>query len=101
MAIVKASSKGQIVLPKPIRQKLEIMPGHKLAVRVVGDHAEIKPLPRDPIEYLCGIFRDYRGSPAEELLAERRKDREREEAKLARFARSSRLSQGRKGLREG
>ena len=45
MAIVKASSKGQIVLPKRIRQKLDIHPGQKVALRLVGDHAELKPLP--------------------------------------------------------
>jgi len=101
MTIVKASSKGQIVLPKEIRQKLDIHPGQKVVLRLVGDHAEIKPLPRDPIESLHGIFKDYPGSLAEELLTERRKDREREETEIARFARRPGLSQRRKGARKG
>jgi AbrB family looped-hinge helix DNA binding protein len=101
MTIVKASSKGQIVLPKEIRQKLDIRPGQKVVLRLVGDHAEIKPLPRDPIESLRGIFKDYPGSLANELLTERRKDREREEADIARFARRPGLPQRRKGARKG
>lgn len=101
MTIVKASSKGQIVLPKEIRRKLDIRPGQKVVLRLVGDHAEIKPLPRDPIESLLGIFKDYPGSLANELLTERRKDREREEADIARFARRSGLPQRRKGARKG
>jgi AbrB family looped-hinge helix DNA binding protein len=101
MTVVKASSKGQIVLPKEIRQKLDIRPGQKVVLRLVGDHAEIKPLPRDPIESLRGIFKDYPGSLANELLTERRKDREREEADIARFARRPGLPQRRKGARKG
>lgn len=101
MTIVKASSKGQIVLPKEIRQKLDIRPGQKVVLRLVGDHAEIKPLPRDPIESLRGIFKNYPGSLANELLTERRKDREREEADITRFARRPSLPQRRKGARKG
>jgi len=84
MIIVKTSSKGQIILPKTIRKSLNIKPGQKLTLRVVGDHAEIKPLPTDPIEYLCGIFKDYPSSLAEELLTERQKDKNREEIAIAR-----------------
>jgi AbrB family looped-hinge helix DNA binding protein len=101
MTIVKASSKGQIVLPKDIRRKLDIHPGQKVVLRLVGDHAEIKPLPRDPIESLQGIFKDYPGSLADELLIERRKDQDREEADIARFARRPGLSQSRRGARKG
>ena len=101
VTIVKASSKGQIVLPKRIRQKLDIHPGQKVALRLVGDHAELKPLPRDPIESLYGIFKDYPGSLADELLTERRKDRDREEAEIARFARRPGLPQRRKRARKG
>lgn len=81
MTIVTTSTKGQIVLPKEVRKKLDIRPGQRVALRVVRDHAELKPLPRDPIESLCGIFKSHPVSLAKELLAERGKDREREEAK--------------------
>jgi AbrB family looped-hinge helix DNA binding protein len=101
MYIVKTSSKGQIVLPKTIRKSLDIRSGQKVALRLVGNHAEIKPLPRDPIAYLCGLFKEHPVSLAEELLAERRRDRKREEAKAARFARSPRVPQARKRARKG
>ena len=100
MIIVKTSAKGQIVLPKKIRKQLDIKPGQKVALRLVGDHAEIKPLPRDPVEYLCGLFKDHPVSLSKELLAERQKDREREEAKITRFARSTRIPEARKALRK-
>ena len=74
MAIVKTHAKGQIIIPKTIRDKLGIKPGSSLAVKLVGDHVEIRPLPDDPIEFLTGIFVDYPGSLSAELLEERRND---------------------------
>jgi len=76
MAIVKTYSKGQIIIPKEVREKLGIKPGGVLSIKVVGDHAEIRPLPDDPIEFLTGIFEDHPVSMAEELLNERKKDNE-------------------------
>ena len=74
MAIVKTHAKGQIIIPKIIRDKLGIKPGSSLSVKLVGDHAEIRPLPDDPIEFLTGVFVDYPGSMSSELLEERRND---------------------------
>jgi len=74
MAIVKTHAKGQIIIPKDIRDELGIKPGKQLSVKVVGDHVEIKPLPDDPIEFLTGIFQDYPGSMSAELLQERMND---------------------------
>jgi AbrB family looped-hinge helix DNA binding protein len=74
MALVKTHPKGQIVIPKEIRDKLGIKPGKSLSITLVKDHAEIRPLPDDPIEFLTGIFRDHPASLAEELLEERKED---------------------------
>jgi len=76
MAIVKTHAKGQIIIPKEIRDRLGIKPGKRVSIKVVGDHAEIKPLPDDPIEFLTGIFKDYPKSLATELLDERKGDNE-------------------------
>jgi AbrB family looped-hinge helix DNA binding protein len=82
MPIVKTSSKGQIVIPKEIRDKLGIGPGKKVLLRVVGEHAEIVPLPDSPIECMRGMLK-AETSLAEELLRERRKDDEIDERRGA------------------
>ncbi len=73
MPIVKTSTKGQIVIPKKIRDKLGIGPGKRILLRVVDEHAEIRPLPDDPIKGMRGILKGGK-SLAKELIAERKKD---------------------------
>lgn len=74
MAMVKTYTKGQIVIPKEIRDKLGIKPGKMLSVKLVNNHVEITPLPDDPIEFLTGIFKDHPVSMSDELLEERKTD---------------------------
>jgi AbrB family looped-hinge helix DNA binding protein len=76
MPIVKTSSKGQIVIPKEIRDRLGVKPGGKVLIRIAGDHdeiAEMVPLPDDPIKAVRGMLKGGT-SLAEELLEERIKD---------------------------
>ncbi len=91
MPVVTISSKGQLVIPKRIREVLGIKPGQKILLKVVEGHAEIEPLPADPIEHLCGIFKDHPVSLTAELLKDREEDKRREQKKSARFLRHSRL----------
>jgi AbrB family looped-hinge helix DNA binding protein len=79
MAIVKTHAKGQIIIPKDIRDKIGIKPGTVVSLNLVEDHVEIRPLPDDPIEFLTGIFKDYPQSMAEQLLEERKKDNKTDE----------------------
>jgi AbrB family looped-hinge helix DNA binding protein len=74
MPIIKTHAKGQIIMPKDIRDKLGIKPGTAVSINVVDDHVEIRPLPDDPIEFLTGIFKDHPRSMAEQLLEERKRD---------------------------
>ncbi len=74
MPIVISSKRGQIVIPKEVRKKLHITEGKKLLIKACEDHAVITPLPDDPAEYFCGIFKD-KSSLTDALLAERKKDR--------------------------
>ncbi len=80
MPIVTTSQKGQVVIPKREREKVGLKPRGKVIIEAVGDHIEIRPLPNDPVRHYCGFFRKG-PSLTEELLRERKKDREREEKK--------------------
>jgi len=73
MPIVKTSVKGQIVIPKEIREKLGITPGKRVLLRIVDKHAEITPLPDDSIKAMRGTLKGGH-SLAKELLAERKRD---------------------------
>ena len=79
MPVVTTSSKGQIVIPKEIREQLGLRPGQKVSVKLVGDHAEIQPLPTDPVRALRGIFKEYPGSLARELVEERKREAQADE----------------------
>ena len=75
MTVVKMHPKGQIVIPKEIRNKLGgVKPGKALSITFVKDHAEIRLLPDDPIEFLTGFFEGHPVSLSEELLKERKQD---------------------------
>jgi AbrB family looped-hinge helix DNA binding protein len=78
MPTVIASSKGQIVIPKKEREKVGIKPGLRVVVQAVGDHIEIRPLPENPVDYFCGIFK---GGPSltKRLLQDRREEMNRED----------------------
>ena len=83
MSIGTTSNRGQIVIPKTIRNKLQIGPGKKLSITAEKDHAIIRPLPDDPVEAFCGVFQN-RSSLTRSLIEERKKDRVRESKKTAR-----------------
>ena len=78
MPIVKASSKGQIVIPKEFREKLGIGAGRKLLLRIVENHMEIVPLPEEPVKGLRGMLK-AEISLAEDLLEQRTRDDEGDE----------------------
>jgi AbrB family looped-hinge helix DNA binding protein len=82
MAVVTTSSRGQIVIPKDIRKRLGISPGRKLLIKAEGDVAVITPMPVDPVESFCGIFKEG-PSLTDALMEERQKDLDREAKKTA------------------
>ncbi len=49
MPIVKMLAKGQVVIPREIREALGIVAGAKLHVRIEGKEIVLYPLPADPI----------------------------------------------------
>ncbi len=74
------SSKGWIVIPAELRQRYGLKPGTKVQVVDYGGVLSIVPIPDDPIAAGAGMFA---GGPSatELLLEERRRDREREDAR--------------------
>jgi AbrB family looped-hinge helix DNA binding protein len=42
MAITSVTSKGQVTIPKSVRQRLGIRQGSKLEFTLVGDHVEMR-----------------------------------------------------------
>ena len=90
MPVVKTSSKGQVVIPVNIRKKLGIKPGQKVNLNLVGDKAVITSHPEDPIKALRGLLKG-KPSMTKALLADRKKEVEREKKISARLLRGSRL----------
>jgi len=43
-ALVPIDNAGRIVLPKPLRKKLSLLPGDKLAVTVEGNSIKLEPV---------------------------------------------------------
>ena len=77
----KISTRWQTVVPKQVRDELAIGPDWTLSWEVRDGVALVVPIPPDPVRALYGILKGRGGSMVEELLEERRRDREREEAK--------------------
>ena len=77
----KVSAKGWVVIPAPLRRKYGIEPGTMVEIEDVDGKIVILPGVKDPIEEGYGLLA---GEPSllEELLAERARDLEREEAKI-------------------
>ena len=73
MSIIRLSAKHRITIPRAIREKLQIEPGQALSVSEKDGVVMLTPIPRDPVAFLCGIFR---GGPSatEELLEDRRRE---------------------------
>lgn len=80
MPIVTVSSKGQMILPKKVRDALGLKPKQKVLLKVVDDHAEIIPLPENPVQGFCGVFKKG-SSLTKALLKQRKDDLKREEKK--------------------
>lgn len=83
MKVVKVSSKGQITLPKEIREELGIGKGSRLQVLRVGDQVALIPLPQYPIKALKGSVRFKRS--IREIILEVREEEGFHEAALMRL----------------
>jgi AbrB family looped-hinge helix DNA binding protein len=58
MAIVRTSTKGQVVIPGEIRKRLGLKAGQRLSVRLTEEgKIELTPLPLEPSAAFCGVYR--------------------------------------------
>jgi len=76
--IATVSSKGQIVIPAPIRKKLRIIGGTRVAVREKNGKITLTPNPYDELLALRGKYAQY--DLEADILEDRRKWDERLEA---------------------
>lgn len=82
MAVVKTSSKGQVLIPKEIRTRLGLRAGQKVSLKLVDDQKiEITPIPLQPVEAFCGMFQKG-SSLTKALLKDRKQELMHEESKV-------------------
>jgi AbrB family looped-hinge helix DNA binding protein len=72
------SVRWQTVIPREAREALKLEPNSKLEWEVKDGFLVVHPLPADPIRASRGMLKDG-GPSVDDLLAERRREREREE----------------------
>lgn len=82
----RLTSKGQVVIPKPVRERLRWVSGTELAVEVLGDGAvRLTPLEAgNPIDILYGCLRNLPGDPLADLEAEHQAEIEADERRQRR-----------------
>jgi len=54
--LLRLSSKGQLVLPKKIREKLHLTSGDQFQARIVDGKIILEPLKKDAIDRLHGVL---------------------------------------------
>jgi AbrB family looped-hinge helix DNA binding protein len=73
MSIAPISLKGQILIPKRIRNKYGVRPGGKVHILEQKEGILLKPAPDNPLETACGFLKgDF--SLTEDLLREHSKE---------------------------
>ena len=80
MDSVYVTTRGRIVIPVRLRRKLGIKPGTKVCFIEHGSEILFQPHTKQYIRSICGMLKDTTSATVE-LLIERKKDREREQAK--------------------
>ena len=84
METAYVTSKGQLVVPAKLRRRFGIKPGTKVYFIERGNEILFQPVTKDYIRSVCGMLKSET-SVTQELLKERARDKEREEAKLEKF----------------
>lgn len=87
----RVGTKGQVVIPKALREEIGIEPGDEVAFETDGLDVRIRRTADEPqarareIKGLRGIWADTPGGGTDDLIEERRRERELEERKAQRW----------------
>lgn len=81
METAYVTTKGRLVIPARIRRKFGIKPGTKVCFVERDNEILFQPVTKEYIRSVCGMLKSTTAI-TEELLSERKKDRQGEEAKL-------------------
>jgi len=74
IALVKLSSRHQVVIPKKVRKRLGLHAGDQLVVEVEGEKVVLHPRPKNYTNYMLGLGKEvWREIDATEYV---RKERE-------------------------
>jgi AbrB family looped-hinge helix DNA binding protein len=86
----KVGTKGQVVIPKAIRDEIGIQPGDEVTFEPDGSEVRVRRIEDDraqlagDVKSLRGIWSGTPGGGPDELLDERRRERQLEERKATR-----------------
>jgi antitoxin PrlF len=86
----KVGAKGQVVIPKAIRDEIGIQPGDEVTFEPDGSEVRVRRVEDDPaqlasdVRSLRGLWADTPSGGTDELLEERRRERDLEERKAKR-----------------
>ncbi len=70
---MKVSSKNQVCLPAEVRKAMDIKPGDRLLVTVVGNHMTVMKEPKNWSAYMLGLHKEvWEGVDAQEYVDELR-----------------------------
>ena len=56
MVVIQVSQKGQILIPKAIRERHGVTPGSRVQIVEQSEGILIKAAPEDPIDAACGFL---------------------------------------------
>jgi len=84
MDSVYVTTRGRIVIPARLRRKLDIKPGTKVCFIEHGSDILFQPVTKEYVPSVCGISKNTKSATGD-LLIERKKDREREQAMFGRL----------------
>lgn len=57
MAVARITSKGQVTIPKQVREQLGLGAGDELDFRIEGERLEVHPIRRRRLSDFWGVFR--------------------------------------------